>query len=139
MIMLRDPKSFIGNGLNFPLRTNARGELLLVTGAEDIEQSIRIILGTRPGERVMRPTFGCQAHELLFETRSPSTISQLQEYVEEALVLWEPRIEVQSVTVNEEDAGDGALLAEIEYIIKSTHDSRNLVYPFFIEPEAEIL
>jgi uncharacterized protein len=137
--MQRDPKSFIGNGLNFPLRTNARGELMLVTGPEDIEQSIRIILGTRPGERVMRPTFGCRAYELIFEPLSPSTISQLQEYVEEALTLWEPRIEVQGVLVTADSANDGALIAEIEYIIKATHDSRNLVYPFFIEPEVEII
>jgi uncharacterized protein len=137
--MARDPKSFIGNGLNFPLRTNPRGEIMLVTGPEDIEQSIRIILGTRPGERVMRPNFGCRAYELLFEPRSPSTISLLQEYVEQALLMWEPRIEVQSVNVTADPANDGALMAEIEYIIKAIHDSRNLVYPFFIEPEEEII
>jgi phage baseplate assembly protein W len=112
---------------------------MLVTGPEDIEQSIYIILGTRPGERVMRPTFGCRAYELLFEPRSPSTISLLQEYVEGALTMWEPRIEVQSVYVTADAANDGALIAEIEYLIKATHDSRNLVYPFFIEPEIEII
>lgn len=137
--MQSDPKSFIGNGLNFPLRVDARGQLMLVTGAEDIDQSIRIILGTRPGERVMRPTFGCQAYELLFEPRNAATISLLQEYVDEALRMWEPRIDVQSVTVTASNEFDGALVAEIEYMIKANHDIRNLVYPFFIEPEQEIL
>jgi uncharacterized protein len=137
--MLHDPKSFIGNGLNFPLRVDARGELMLVTGVNDIEQSIRIILGTHPGERVMRPTFGCNAYELIYEPINPATISLLQEYVDEALRLWEPRIDVQSINVIANEGQDGSLMAEIEYIVKANHDIRNLVYPFFIEPEQEIL
>ncbi len=131
-------KTFLGSGLNFPLRTNPRGEIALVSGSEDIEQAIRIILSTRPGERVMRPTFGCRAHELLFESFSASTVSLLQEYVLEALRMWEPRIEVTSVNVTAEP-GLGALMAEIEYFIKSTHDTRSIVHPFYIADEQEIV
>jgi len=137
--MQHDAKTFLGNGLHFPLRLNARGEILLVTGTEDIEQSIRIILGTRPGERVMRPTFGCRAYELLFEPQSAATASMLQDYVYEALAIWEPRIEVQSVDVSAGEYGDSTLLAEIVYEIKATHDTRSIVYPFFIETEQEIV
>jgi uncharacterized protein len=137
--MRQDAKAFLGNGLNFPLRMNVKGEVMLVTGSEDIEQSIRIILGTRPGERVMRPTFGCRAYELLFEPRSAATVSLMQEYVSQALQMWEPRIEVLSVNVVADEANDGALLVEISYYIKSTHDTRSIVYPFFIEPEQEII
>jgi uncharacterized protein len=136
--MQRNIKSFLGNGLHFPVRMNARGEIMLVTGSEDIEQSIRIILSTRPGERVMRPTFGCRAHDLLFEPRSAATASLLTDYVYEALQMWEPRIEVQDVSVTAGGADDSALLVEIVYQIKSTHDTRSIVYPFFIEAEQEI-
>lgn len=137
--MTQNTRTFLGNGLSFPLRTNARGQVALVTGVEDIEQSIRIILGTRPGERVMRPTFGCRAHELLFEPRSAASASLMQEYVHQALRLWEPRIEVNSVNVVFDDSSPGALLAEIEYSIKATHDTRSIVYPFFIEDEQEVI
>jgi uncharacterized protein len=137
--MSQNSRTFLGTGLNFPLRADARGQVKLVTGVEDIEQSIRIILGTRLGERVMRPTFGCRAHELLFEPRSAATSSLMQEYVYQALRMWEPRIEVQSVNVNADETNPGALLAEVEYSIKATHDTRSIVYPFFIEEEQEII
>lgn len=137
--MHRDARTYLGNGLNFPIKMNGRGEITLVSGNEDIEQSIRIILGTHPGERVMRPTFGCRAYELMFDPRSAMTISLLQEYVYDALRMWEPRIEVTSVDVVSDDQNDGALLAEIEYEIKATHDTRSIVYPFYIEAEEEIV
>lgn len=136
--MPQNATSFLGNGLSFPLRTDARGQIALVTGSEDIEQSIRIILSTRQGERVMRPTFGCRANELLFEPRSASTVNMLQEYVQEALRMWEPRIEVHYVDVQNDDTYPGALLATIEYEIKATHDTRSIVYPFYIADEPEI-
>ncbi len=137
--MTFDTKKFLGTGLSFPLHTDARGKIMLVSGNEDIGQAIRIILNTRPGERVMRPSFGCRAHELLFEPRTPTTISLLQEYVHEALRMWEPRINLIQVDVIADDAHDGALLAEIKYEVKATHDTRSIVHPFFIENEQEIV
>ena len=137
--MLLDAKKYLGTGLSFPLRTDARGQIAMGTGSQDIEQAIRIIISTRPGERVMRPTFGCRAHEMIFEPRSPTTISLLQEYVYEALRIWEPRINVLKVNVTADDSDAGALVAEIEYQIKATHDIRSIVYPFFIEDAQEIV
>lgn len=137
--MSQKSQAFLGSGLSFPLRTDARGQVALVSGADDVEQSIRIILGTRPGERVMRPNFGCRAQELLFEPRSAATASLMQEYIHQALRMWEPRIEVRGVNVNFDDANPGALLAEIEYSIKATHDTRSIVYPFYIEDEQEVI
>ena len=130
-------KEFLGRGLAFPLQVNARGEVSLVSGERDVEQSIRIILGTRPGERVMRPEFGCRAQELLFEPRTVATESLMKRYVSEALRRWEPRINVQGVTVFTGEEMDGALLVEINYLIKATHDRRNIVYPFFLVGEEE--
>lgn len=128
-------KSYLGTGLAFPMKVNARGEIALVNGAKDIEQSIRIILGTRPGERVMRPTFGCKAHDLLFEIRDATTASLLKKYVLDALNFWEPRIQVLQVEVLLDNDLDGALQVEISYEIKDTHDVRSIVYPFFLENE----
>lgn len=128
-------KAYLGTGLAFPMQVNTRGEIALVSGAEDVEQSIRIILGTRPGERVMRPTFGCKAHDLLFEVRDATTASLLKKYVLDALNFWEPRIQVLQVEVLLDDDLDGSLQVEINYEIKAIHDVRSIVYPFFLEEE----
>ncbi len=133
----RESKEFLGQGIAFPLRVNARGELALVSGASDVEESIRIILGTTPGERVMRPEFGCRANELLFEPRDAATETLLDQYVRDALRMWEPRIEVQWVDVFTDEELDGAILVEINYTIKETHDERSIVYPFFLAGEEE--
>ncbi|NLE44887.1 MAG: GPW/gp25 family protein [Chloroflexi bacterium] len=130
-------REFLGRGVAFPLQLSARGGVALVEGERDIEQSIRIILGTKPGERVMRPEFGCRVHELLFEPRSASTETRMHRYVLDALKRWEPRIDVISVNVYADADVDGALLAEVSYVIKATHDERSIVYPFFIVGQEE--
>jgi uncharacterized protein len=137
--MQRDIRALVGSGLSFPIRMNARGEVALVTGNTDIQQSIRIILATRPGERVMRPSFGCKAHELLFEPINSGTASLLQEFVHEALNMWEPRIQVLRVTISVGGENETVLFAEVEYQIKATHDIRSIVHPFYIEAEPEIV
>lgn len=126
-------KEYLGQGLAFPLQTNGRGELALVTGPTDIEQSIRIILGTVPGERVMRPNFGCRAWELVFAPNNATTQALLKHYVQQALAFWEPRVDLNSVDVQTDAHSAGAtLLAIIKYTIKATHDPRSIVYPFYI-------
>jgi phage baseplate assembly protein W len=129
--MNRD-KEFIGQGLAFPLQVNPRGELALVTGKTDIEQAIGIILGTIPGERVMRPDFGCRAWELIFAPNNAETENMLITYVTQALEFWEPRITLTSVDVNSDESDETVLLVEIRYEIKATHDQRSIVYPFYI-------
>lgn len=125
-------KAFLGSGLAFPLQVNSRGEIALASNEVDIEQAIQIILGTRRGERVMRPEFGCRVHDLIFEPRDASTAGLVSSYVEEALKFWEPRIQVIRVETYLDDANDGAILVEIEYLVKATHDQRSIVYPFEI-------
>lgn len=128
-------REFLGQGLAYPLQTNQRGEITLAKGEKDIEQSIRIILETYPGERVMRPEFGCRAKELLFAPRNATTQGLMAHYVRRALRRWEPRIEVMDVRAMPDPERDGALLVEINYKIKSMHDIRSIVYPFFIMGE----
>lgn len=134
---MRHNQSHLGKGLAFPLQMNARREFALSEGEKDIEQSIMIILSTRPGERVMRPTFGCRAHELLFDLRDAATLNLLRKYVEDALVFWEPRIQVLSINSMIDAGQDGTVIVEIEYRIKETHDVRSIVFPFFLAGEEE--
>lgn len=130
-------REFLGQGLVFPLQVNPRGEIALARGELDIQQSIRIILGTVPGERVMRPEFGCRIHELVFAPRDAATEGLAIYYVEQALGRWEPRIELQEVNVLDDPHHDGAMLIEIKYRIKATHDERSIVYPFYLSGEEE--
>ena len=130
-------REFIGQGLAFPLQINQQGGIALARGAHDIEQAIRIILGTSPGERVMRPEFVCRIHELVFASMNAATRGLAAYYVEEALARWEPRINVQEVNASVDPGRDGALLIEIRYQIKDTYDNRSIVYPFFLMGEEE--
>jgi phage baseplate assembly protein W len=129
-------REFLGQGWAYPLQFSPHGQIALAKGERDIEQSIRIILETIPGERVMRPEFGCRAKELLFAPRNAATEGLMVQYVEQALARWEPRIELLTVGITPDQAQDGALLVNITYNIKATHDRRSIVYPFFIIDEA---
>jgi uncharacterized protein len=125
---------FIGRGWGFPLRTDATGGIALVSREREIEEAIRIILGTSPGERPMRPDFGCRISEYVFAPADSATATALTAEVIASLKLWEPRIEVQDVTVSF-DARDRALLyIDIRYVIRRTNDRRNLVFPFYVIP-----
>ena len=124
----------IGRGWHFPPMLDERGMIALTNDYDEIEQSIRIILSTAPGQRVMRPEFGCRIHELVFAPNSNATAGQAIRYVSEALGRWEPRIEVLKVEV-EPEAGEPACLAiSISYRVNATHSNRSLVYPFYLIP-----
>ena len=133
---IRD-REYIGQGLAFPLQIDPQGGIALAAGRRDIEQAIRIILGTAPGERRMRPEFGCRIHELVFAPRNAATERLVVYYVQEALERWEPRIELRDVEVAPTPGHDGALLVEIRYQVKDTHDERSIVYPFYLAGEEE--
>jgi hypothetical protein len=128
-------REFLGQGLAFPLQVDPRGGIALAAGERDIEQAIRIILETSPGERVMRPEFGCRIHELIFAPNNAATEGLLIHYIKEALHRWEPRIEVLEVIVNNDTYSDSTLLAEVRYMISDSHNERSIVYPFFLMGE----
>ena len=127
----------IGSGLAFPLRADQRGALALTGGVEDIEQAIALILGTAPGERPMRPAFGCAVHDVVFDTIDAAIIGNVHTAVYEALERWEPRIEVTDLDVAPDDADSGKLLVEITYRVRATSALYNLVYPFYVIPAEE--
>jgi phage baseplate assembly protein W len=131
-------REFLGQGWAWPTQINPRGEFSLARGERDIEQAIRIILETHPGERVMRPEFGCRVHDLVFAPYDAATEGLAIMYVEEALERWEPRVDVLEVNVSENPNHEGALSIEIRYRVKDTHDERSIVHPFYLTGEPEV-
>ena len=125
-------KDFLGRGWAMPVALDPRtGKVASVEYEEDIRQSILIILETAPGERVMRPNFGCGIHELVFTSVDSTAIQLIRSSVEDALRRCEARIDVQGVTVDEEATTEGKLLVEIEYRVRKTNQTGNLVFPFY--------
>ena len=121
----------LGKGWGFPLLPEAGGELPLVDGPQKVAQSIHLILDTEPGERVMRPTFGCGLRRYLMKPNSTATRTLIKADVESALAQWEPRISLTSVTV--EPGDDPAMvLIGIAYVHVRTGAPANLVYPFYL-------
>lgn len=127
-------RDFLGTGWAFPVRVDAHGRIELARQERDIEEAICIILLTPKGQRVMRPEFGCQVHDLIFAPNDATTAGLAAYYVEEALGMWEPRIRVQDVTARPDPDHAERLLIAILYEIKATHDSRSLVFPFYRIP-----
>jgi phage baseplate assembly protein W len=130
---------FVGAGIAFPMRTDAIGGLALVAREREIEEAIRLILGTAPGERPMRPEFGCRISEHVFGPANATTAGQLSYEVRVALDRWEPRIDVDDVVVSFDDADSGVLYIDVGYRIRGTNDPRNLVFPFYVIPAHEPL
>jgi len=128
-------QDIIGKGWQFPPRLGRRGGIGLVGGEAEIEQAILIILRTAPGQRVMRPEFGCELHDLVFMPNNSATAGRVKRAVRQALGRWEPRINVLDVDVNPDPEDTARLLVEIHYRIKATHDRRSLVHPFYLIPE----
>ena len=128
-------KTWLGKGLAFPVSFDrTTGDLDRADYEESVRQSINIILGTAKGERVMRPDFGCGIYDLVFETNTPSTASKISQVVQEALLLFEPRIDVLNIRVESQFDSDGAkLLINIDYQVRATNNVFNLVYPFYLE------
>ena len=125
----------IGRGWAFPPHLDHRGQIALVGDAEEIEQAIRIVLNTAPGQRVMRPEFGCRLHELVFAPNNGQTAGLAERYVREALGRWEPRIALERVLAEGDPDDRARLIITVQYRIKATHASRSLVYPFYLIPE----
>ena len=125
-------KDWLGRGWAYPVRIDAATGGVAVAEAEaDIHESIRIILGTARGERVMRPDFGCGIHDLAFEVIDVATLTRIETTVREALTQYEARIEVLSVSTDPLEAAEGVLLIELEYRVRRTNQLGNLVYPFY--------
>jgi uncharacterized protein len=131
-------KSFLGSGLRFPLGVNAVGGVAMSEGSDNIEESIRIIIGTAVGERVMRPLFGSRVHDFVFHSNSESTAGLVAFYVRESLIKYEPRITEIRVVAKPDAKRDNVMSVTVRYTIRSTNVDHNLVYPFYLRREQDL-
>jgi hypothetical protein len=124
--------SFLGIGWKLPVSLED-GRIDMAESEESIRESIWIILATARGERKMRPDFGCGIHDLVFAVHSGETLGRVASEVRQALILWEPRIDLLDVSANTDEAEPTRLLIQIEYQVRATNNRFNLVYPFYVE------
>lgn len=137
---MANDRDFLGKGLRFPVSINLNGGVSSSQLEENVRQSIFIILGTAPGERIYRPKFGCRIHDLMFAPNTPITAAAASVYCEEAIYKYEPRIEKVSCRAAANPDEPNRLDIRIEYVIAGKHDKRNLVFPFYLkvdDPEAD--
>jgi phage baseplate assembly protein W len=127
----------LGSGLAFPLGVDQRGAIALADGETDIAQAIGIILATAPGERPMRPEFGCAVHDHVFDVLDASAFGAIESAVRQAIERWEPRATVMDVDFDLDQQSEGCLNIVLTYEIPDVPGVRNLVHPFYVIPEEE--
>ena len=128
-------QDFVGAGWAFPLGVDARGGIALARREQELEQAMRLILATYPGERPMRPEFGSRLRDYVFRPATIDTAAELSHEVQQALLRWEPRVDIKSVDVTVDPGERNVLYIDISYAVKDTNDRRNLVFPFYTIPE----
>jgi phage baseplate assembly protein W len=134
---MSNDKDFLGKGLRFPVSINLNGGVSTSQYEENVRQSLFVILGTAPGERINRPRFGCRIHDLMFAPNNPVTAARAEVFCEEAILKFEPRVE-RVVCLAQANADEpNRLDIRIEYVIAGKNDKRNLVFPFYLKPEDE--
>lgn len=132
---MSENRDYLGKGLRFPVSINLNGGVSSSALEENVRQSIFIILGTAPGERLYRPEFGCRIHDLMFAPNNGLTAARAEVYCEEAIYKFEPRIEFVKCGAYPNSDEPNRLDVRIEYVIAGKNDKRNLVYPFYLKTE----
>jgi phage baseplate assembly protein W len=130
-------KRYLGTGWGFPVSADQDGGVGKSSHEENVEENIRIIIGTAPGERRMRPEFGCKIHDLMFRPNNWVTAGIAETFVRMAVAKWEPRVGNVEVTATPDPDNENVLKVEVAYTIMQTNTSRNLVYPFYLQGEEE--
>lgn len=131
------PGDIVGTGWAFPGRISPRGGIALIRGGDELDASLRIIIETAPGERVMRPEFGCRIWEHVFDATDPTTLGLMTQAVRDAVIRWEPRVDLEDVVIRVEPDDPSVVRIDVAYRIKATNDRRNLVHPFYVIPREE--
>ncbi|MCB0967701.1 MAG: GPW/gp25 family protein [Ilumatobacter sp.] len=131
---MSDPADFVGRGFAWPFGVDQTGSIATTSGTDGIASALRMILSTAPGERTMRPDFGCRIWHLLFEPINANTMGLMADAVREAVGRWEPRIVLDDVRVEPDSSAEGKVQIFLDYHTKATNDRRNLVFPFYVIP-----
>ena len=138
MDYLDTARDFLGVGWSFPVGVDpATGRMLSARSEEDIQQAVRLILLTGKGERMMQPEFGCDLRRFAFDHMDYTTRTQMEQEAQQALVRWEPRITDVEVHLERDPGDDGRLLLHVSYVVRSTNNPYNLVYPYYINEGLE--
>lgn len=125
-------QEYLGRGLPFPLRFDAKGQAALVDGEEAVRRSLWLILSTAIGERVMRPDFGCDLHDLVFGLADEENFGRIADTVQRAVAEWEPRVAIDRIAVRANPHDPRALIIELDVQILAAHTFLQLAYPFFL-------
>jgi phage baseplate assembly protein W len=134
---MANDREFLGRGLRFPVSVNLNGGVSSSQLEENVRQCIFIVLGTAPGERVRRPDFGCQIHDLMFAPNNPLTAARAAIFCEEAIYKFEPRVEKVKCYATSSADEPNRLDIRIEYVIAGKNDKRNLVFPFYLKDDED--
>jgi len=125
---------FLGTGWSFPPTFSQGGaEVETVSGEEDIHQSLWILITTRPGERAMQESYGCDLSNLLFAEIDQDLLNYVTNLVTDAILYHEPRVKLNEVNITDSDVEEGVILIQVDYTIRSTNSRFNLVYPFYLK------
>lgn len=131
--------SFLGTGWSFPPTFDHDSKSVRTsTDTQDIDESLKILLSTRLGERIMQPEYGCNLEDLLFSPLDLTLKTVVSEQIKTAILYHEPRIDVEKISYSESNDLEGILLIQIDYLIRSTNSRKNLVFPFYKEEGTEI-
>nr|WP_042378560.1 GPW/gp25 family protein [Streptacidiphilus melanogenes] len=128
---------FVGSGWSFPFAIEPSGAVAMASGTAKLEQAMRLILETYPGERPMRPRFGSTLRDYVFDSASVHKAAEIADVVRDAIEQWEPRVDVAEVQVYPDAERPGLLYIDIHYVVPGANSPRNLVFPFYTIPEHE--
>ncbi len=132
--------SFLGTGWSFPPTfSQETAAVELVSDAEDVRQSLEIILSTQPGERIMHPDFGCELNQFLFEEITQGLITGIKGIIADAILYHEPRVDLEAIDISESADQQGLLFISINYLLRTTNSRFNLVYPFYLQETTNLL
>ncbi len=128
-----EPRAFLGTGWSFPPEFSSQGaDVRMVSGVEDIHQSLRILLSTSLGERIMHEDFGCDLSSLQFEEADQSLVNSITSLVSDAIIYHETRIKLKNIDVSQDSREPGLILIRLDYTVKTTNSRYNMVYPFYL-------
>lgn len=130
---MEEDMGFLGRGWRFPPSFDEKTQAVnMSSGTADIQESLWILLSTRLGERIMQPKYGCQLDELQFGALNRTTITYVSELIRTAILYHEPRIEVEKITIKEDESTEGKLIIDLTYLVRGTNSRMNLVYPYYL-------
>lgn len=139
MTAMSADKLFLGTGWSFPPEFNkASKDVRTVSAEDDILESLRILLATSPGERIMQPDYGCGLRAMVFENMSESTVTEIKDVIERAVLFFEPRITLNAVEVDAGEIYDGLIKIQLNYTVRATNTRSNMVYPFYFKEGTDV-